>query len=86
MGAPAPPVTELFLCKESFGMVPDAVIWRAAIVVVQRFDEHALDQTVAHAAQYLKDGDWQAALTCIRILDAIKWLRAKAPAEGETTH
>jgi len=40
----------------------------------------------AARADQQEEGDSQGALTLHRILDAIEWLQAKAPAEGEAAH
>ena len=43
-------------------------------------------EAAARADQLLEDGDWRAAATWHRILDAIERLQARAPAGGEAIH
>ena len=48
-------------------MIPDAVIWRTAIMMVQRFDEEAKHRTEAHADQFLPGiGQDRAVAQCAR--------------------
>jgi hypothetical protein len=65
-------------------MIPDADIWRAALAMVRRYAADAMIEAAARADQLLEDGDWQAAATWHRILDAIE--RLQAPADGQTVH
>jgi len=46
----------------------------------------AMFEAAARADQLLEDGDWQAAATWHRILNAIERLQAKVPAKGEAVH
>ena len=67
-------------------MIPEADIWRSALVMVKRYKADAMLEAAQGADQLLEDGDWRAAVTWHRILDAIERLQAKAPAEGEKVH
>ena len=67
-------------------MIPEAEVWRAALAMVRRYAADAMLEAAARADQLLEDGDWQAAATWHRILDAIERFQAKAPAEGEKVH
>ena len=67
-------------------MIPEREIWRAALAMVKRYAADAMIEAAARADQLLEDGEWQAAATWHRILDAIERLQAKSPAEGERLH
>jgi len=67
-------------------VIPDADIWRSALVMVKRYGADAMLEAAARADQLLEDGDWRAAVTWHRIVGAIDRLQAKAPAEGEKVH
>jgi len=67
-------------------MIPEREIWRAAMAMVKRYAADAMLEAAARADQLLEDGDWQAAATWHRILDAIDRLQAPAPADGEAAH
>jgi hypothetical protein len=58
-------------------MIPEREIWRAALVMVKRYAADAMLEAAARADQLLEDGDWQAAETWHRILNAIKRSRLR---------
>jgi len=67
-------------------VIPEADVWRAALAIVKRYGDDAMFEAAARADQLLEDGDWQAAATWHRILNAIERLQAKVPAKGEAVH
>jgi hypothetical protein len=67
-------------------MIPEADMWRAAMLTVKRRGADAMLEAAARADQLLEDGHWQCAATWHRILDAIERLQAQKPAEGEAVH
>jgi len=66
-------------------VIPDADIWRAALLMLKRYKDDAMIETAERADQ-LDEGDLAGAETWHRILNAIERLQAKAPAEGEKVH
>jgi len=64
-------------------VIPDAEIWRAAMAMLKRYGDDSMIEAAARADQLQEAGDYEAAVTWHRILDAIERLQAKAPAEGE---
>ena len=66
-------------------VIPDADIWRAALLMLKRYKDDAMIETAKRADQ-LDEGDLAGAETWHRILNAIERLQAKAPAEGEKVH
>jgi hypothetical protein len=67
-------------------VIPEADIWRAAVVMMKRYKGDAMVEAAARADRLLEDGDWRAAVTWHRIFDAIGRLQAKTPGGGETVH
>ena len=67
-------------------MITEADIWRSALTMVKRYKDDAMQEAAMRADHLLEDGDWQAAITWHRILDAIDRLQAQKPAEGEKVH
>jgi hypothetical protein len=67
-------------------MIDDRRIWDAAVLFVKRYGNEAMAEAAARADERTEEGDWGAANTWHRILDAIERLLAKAPAEGEKVH
>ena len=54
--------------------------------MVKRYKSDAMQEAAMRADHLLEDGDWRAALTWHRILDAIERLQAQKPAVGENVH
>jgi hypothetical protein len=63
-------------------VISEADIWRSALAMVKRYKDDAMQEAAMRADQRLEDGDWRAAITWHRILDAIERLQAQKPAEG----
>jgi hypothetical protein len=61
-------------------------IWRMAFLMEQRYGADAVLESGVLAEHLLAEGDWDGAAMWHRIRDAIEWLQAKAPAEGEAVH
>jgi hypothetical protein len=56
------------------------------MVMVRRYATDAMLEAAARADHLLEDGDWRAAETWHRIVDAIERIQAMKPAEGEHVH
>jgi hypothetical protein len=54
--------------------------------MVKRYKSDAMEEAAIRADHMLEDGDWRAAITWHRILDAIERLQAQKPAVGENVH
>jgi hypothetical protein len=67
-------------------VISEADIWRSAIAMTRRYRDDALVEAALRADRLLEGGDWQAAVTWRRILDAIETLQAQKPAEGQRVH
>ena len=67
-------------------MISETDIWRSALTMVKRYKSDAMQEAAMRADHLLEDGDWRAAITWHRILDAIERLEAQKPAEGENVH
>jgi hypothetical protein len=67
-------------------VISEADIWRSALTMVKRYRSDAVREAAMRADHLLEDGDWRAAITWHRILDAIERLQAQKPAEGEKVH
>ena len=67
-------------------MISEADISRSALIMVKRYKSDAVQEAAMRADHLLEDGDWRAAITWHRILNAIERLQAKASAEGEKVH
>jgi hypothetical protein len=67
-------------------MLPEADIWRAALLMVKRYKADAMIEAAARADKLLEEGYPVAATAWHRILHAIELLQAKAPAKGEKVH
>ena len=67
-------------------VIPEVDIWRSALAMVKRYHDDAMQEAAMRADHLLEDGDWRAAITWHRILDAIERLQAQKPAEGENVH
>jgi len=67
-------------------MISESEIWRAAMVIVNRYGDDAMFEAAVNAEERLDAGDWEAALTWHRILEAVGRLQATEPTEGETVH
>lgn len=61
-------------------------IWQMAFLMEQRYGADAMLESGMLAEHLLEDGACQGAAMWQRIRDAIAWLQAKAPAEGEAVH
>jgi hypothetical protein len=57
-------------------------VWQAAILLVKRYGDDAMLEAEARAEQFQEHGDLAGAETWHRILNAIEWLQARAPAEA----
>jgi hypothetical protein len=66
-------------------MIPDRDIWYAAVLMVKRYGDDAM-QAAARADQLQEDGDMASATTWHRILNAIERLQATKPSDGEALH
>ena len=71
---------------EVFAVITEADIWRSAMAMTRRYRDDAIVEAAMRADRLLEDGDWQAAVTWRRILDAIETLQAQKPAEGQWVH
>ena len=67
-------------------MISEADIWRSALTMVKRYKSDAMQEATMRADHLLEDGDWRAAITWHRIVDAIERLQAQKTAEGEKVH
>jgi hypothetical protein len=54
--------------------------------MVKRCKSDAMHEAAMRADHLLEDGDWRAAITWHRILDAIERLQAQKSAVGENVH
>jgi hypothetical protein len=72
--------------REVSAVIPEVDIWRSALAMVKRYHDDAMQEAAMRADHLLEDGDWRAAITWHRILDAIERLQAQKPAEGENVH
>ena len=54
--------------------------------MVKRYQRDAMQEAAMRADHLLEDGDWRAAITWHRIVDAIERLQAQKPPEGERVH
>ena len=60
-------------------VIPEIDIWRAANLMLKRFGEKALDESVTRADQLATDGDHDGAATWRRITDAVGQLANNTP-------
>jgi hypothetical protein len=67
-------------------MIPDAEIWRAALLMVKRYGDDAMLEAIARGNELLAASDWDGAAVWHKIIDAIERLQVKAPAAGEKVH
>jgi hypothetical protein len=67
-------------------VITEQEVWRAALVMVRRYKTEAMVEAATRADQLLEDGDWHAAITWRRILDAIKRIQAENLPEKHTVH
>jgi len=67
-------------------VVDDRDVWEPALLMVKRCGDDAMLEASERADQLLEEGDMASAETWHRILNAIKRLQAKAPAEGKKVH
>lgn len=65
---------------------PEPDVWQMAVLMEERYGADATLESAVLAEHLLADGDWQAAEKWHRIRDAIEWLQAKAPLQGEAVH
>ena len=64
-------------------MIPDADIWRAALLMTRCFRRDAADQAAAYADELAVTSTRRR---CGRIAAATERLQAQKPAEGEPVH
>jgi hypothetical protein len=67
-------------------LISDRDVWAAALLMVKRYGDDAMQEAAARADHLAEDGDWVGANVWHRILDAIERLPAKALVEGEKVH
>ena len=65
---------------------PEPDVWQMAVLMEERYGADATLESAVLAEHLLADGDWQPAEKWHRIRDAIEWLQAKAPLQGEAVH
>jgi hypothetical protein len=65
-------------------LIPEREVWWCAQIVVKHYSADAMLEAAARADRLLEVGDIAGASTWHRILNAIEWLRATKPGEGET--
>ena len=61
-------------------MIPEIDIWRAALLMIERHGEKALDESAARADELGLAGDDDGATTWRRIMAAVTQLANKTPA------
>ena len=60
-------------------MIPEIDIWRAALLMIKRHGEKALDESAARADELALAGDDDGAATWRRIMSAVTELANKIP-------
>ena len=60
-------------------MIPETDIWRAALLLLKRHGERALDESAARADELALAGDDDGAATWRRIMEAVTQLANKTP-------
>jgi hypothetical protein len=61
------------------GVIPEIDIWRAAQLVLKRYDDKALQEPVARANELAAAGDDNGAATLRRITNAVVQLASTSP-------
>ena len=61
------------------GVIPEIDIWRAALLLLKRYSERALDESAARADELALAGDDDGAATWRRIIAAVTQLANKMP-------
>jgi len=64
--------------------VPD--VWQMALLMDERYGADAILESLSVAEHLLEDGDCQGAAMWRRVQEAIQWLQAQTPAQGEAVH
>jgi hypothetical protein len=67
-------------------MIEDRDVWQAAVLLVKRYGDDAMQEAAARADQLQEEGDMAGCETWHCILEAILRLQAPEPAEGEKVH
>jgi hypothetical protein len=60
-------------------VIPEIDIWRAANLMLKRYGDKALEQSVARADELAADGDCNGAATWRRIIEAVRQLANTRP-------
>ena len=60
-------------------MIPGIDIWRAATLMLKRYGEEALDESVARADELAAQDDYNGAAVWRRITDAVRQLANTTP-------
>jgi hypothetical protein len=60
-------------------VIPEIDIWRAALLLLKRYGERALDESAARADELALAGDDDGAATWRRIMTAVTQLANKTP-------
>ncbi len=67
-------------------LVSDLDIWRAAQVMVKRYDDGAAIEAAMRADEFLDQGNMGGQRVWTRIMQAIEALQRERPKDGEATH
>ncbi len=67
-------------------LVSDLDIWRAAQVMVKRYDDGAAIEAAMRADEFLDQGNLDGERVWIRIVRAIEELQRDQPQDGEAMH
>jgi hypothetical protein len=60
-------------------LIPEIDIWRAAMLMLKRYADKALEQSALRAEKLVSAGDDEGAATWRRIMDAVTHLENKTP-------
>ena len=67
-------------------MLPENDLWRAALAMLKRYRDDAMQEAAMRADELQEVGDWAGAVTWHRVLDCIERLQAQKPGDAEVVH
>ena len=67
-------------------MLPEIDIWRAAMVLVKRFGDHAATKAATRADELLEEGDIDGVVVWRRIMGACEQLSRNEPEPDTNVH
>jgi hypothetical protein len=65
---------------------PEPDVWQMAVLMEERYGDDATLESAVLAEHLLADGDGRRPRSGTGFRDAIEWLQAKAPLQGEAVH